>query len=63
MRFTILTLEALADYLKLSPEIVLNQTHQGKFPGRKDDPALAEIRDKIYADRGRAEVDAELCPN
>jgi excisionase family DNA binding protein len=96
MRSAILTLEELADYLKLSPEIVLNQANQGKLPGRKiedtwrflkdaiddwlraqdiraiplqqvgvfaDDPALEEIRDKIYADRGRAEVDSELCPN
>jgi excisionase family DNA binding protein len=31
----VFTLEELADYLKLSPEMVLAQANQGKLPGRK----------------------------
>jgi excisionase family DNA binding protein len=90
MQADVLTLEELADYLKLTPDLVLDQANQGKLPGRKiedtwrflksaiddwlgsqdsrvillqqagvfaDDPALSEIRQKIYADRGRSEVE------
>jgi excisionase family DNA binding protein len=91
MRSDVLTLEELADYLKLPSDMVLDQANQGKLPGRKiedtwrflksaiddwlraqdsrtillqqagafaDDPDLPEIRQKIYADRGRSEVEA-----
>lgn len=35
MSSTVLTIEELADYLKLSPETVLLQATQGRLPGRK----------------------------
>lgn len=35
MSSSTLTLEELAEYLKLSPEVVLNQANQGRLPGRK----------------------------
>jgi hypothetical protein len=35
MSSSILTLEELADYLKLSPEVILNQANQGRLPERK----------------------------
>jgi excisionase family DNA binding protein len=86
----VLTVEELADYLKLSPEMVLEQANQGKLPGRKikdtwrflksaiddwicaqdsravllqqagvfaEDPTLVEIRNNIYAERGRSEAE------
>ena len=86
----VLTLNELADYLKLPPETILNQANQGQLPGRKiedtwrflkdaiddwlraqdsrtillqqagafsDDPTLEEMRDQIYANRGRSEIE------
>jgi excisionase family DNA binding protein len=86
----VLTLEEVATYLRLAPEVVERQTAQGQMPGRKiendwrflksaindwlstpnhrgtllrqvgalaHDETLAELRDSIYSDRGRLEVD------
>jgi hypothetical protein len=98
MSSAVLTLNELADYLKLPPETILNQANQGQLPGRKiedtwrflkdamtsgrsetnddwlraqdsrtillqqagafaDDPTLEEMRDQVYANRGRSEIE------
>jgi Helix-turn-helix domain len=86
----ILTLEEVAAYLRLAPEVVERQATQRQIPGRKienewrflksaindwlststpqttllqqvgalaHDETLAQLRDSIYRDRGRPEVD------
>jgi excisionase family DNA binding protein len=47
MSSSILTLEELADYLKLSPEVVLNQANQGRLPGRKIEDTWRFLKDAI----------------
>jgi excisionase family DNA binding protein len=47
MSSTILTVEELADYLKLSPETVLHQANQGKLPGRKIEDTWRFLKDAI----------------
>jgi excisionase family DNA binding protein len=47
MNSSILTLEELADYLKLSPEVVLKQANQGRLPGRKIEDTWRFLKDAI----------------
>jgi excisionase family DNA binding protein len=47
MSSSILTLEELADYLKLSPEVVLSQANQGRLPGRKIEDTWRFLKDAI----------------
>jgi Helix-turn-helix domain len=47
MSASILTIEELADYLKLSPEVTLNQSNQGKLPGRKIEDTWRFLKDAI----------------
>jgi excisionase family DNA binding protein len=47
MSSSILTLEELADYLKLSPEVILNQANQGRLPGRKIEDTWRFLKDAI----------------
>jgi excisionase family DNA binding protein len=47
MNSSILTLEELADYLKLSPEVVLKQASQGRLPGRKIEDTWRFLKDAI----------------
>jgi excisionase family DNA binding protein len=47
MDSSILTLEELADYLKLSPEVVLKQANQGRLPGRKIEDTWRFLKDAI----------------
>jgi len=47
MQSSILTLEELADYLKLPPETVLQQANQGNLPGRKIADTWRFLKDAI----------------
>jgi excisionase family DNA binding protein len=47
MNSSILTLEELADYLKLSPEVILKQANQGRLPGRKIEDTWRFLKDAI----------------
>jgi hypothetical protein len=51
MNSSILTLEELADYLKLSPEVILKQTNQGRLPRRKIEDTWRFLKDAIDGDR------------
>jgi excisionase family DNA binding protein len=47
MSSSILTLEELADYLKLSPEVILKQANQGRLLGRKIEDTWRFLKDAI----------------
>ena len=88
----VLTLEEVANYLRLPKDKVERQAAKGKIPGRRieeswrflkkaidnwlqshdsrdillyqagsmsDDETIVELRDKIYAERGRPEAESE----
>jgi excisionase family DNA binding protein len=54
MSSNVLTIEELADYLKLSPETVLLQATQGRLPGRKIADNWRFLKDAIA--RGASEA-------
>jgi excisionase family DNA binding protein len=47
MNSAVLTLDELADHLKLSAETLLRQADQGKLPGRKIEDTWRFLRDAI----------------
>jgi excisionase family DNA binding protein len=47
MSSNVLTIEELADYLKISPETVLLQATQGRLPGRKIADSWQFLKDAI----------------
>ncbi|MFM2431232.1 MAG: hypothetical protein RLZZ511_2445 [Cyanobacteriota bacterium] len=47
MSSAVLTLDELADYLKLPPEMLLRQVNQGKLPGRKIEDTWRFLKDAI----------------
>ena len=47
MDSSILTLKELADYLKLSPEVILNQANQGRLPRRKIEDTWRFLKDAL----------------
>jgi excisionase family DNA binding protein len=47
MSSSVLTIEELADYLKLSPEVILTQANQGVLPGRQIAHTWRFLKDAI----------------
>ena len=47
MSSDVLTIEELADYLKLSPEVILTQANQGALPGRQIANTWRFLKDAI----------------
>jgi excisionase family DNA binding protein len=47
MSSAVLTLDELADYLKLPPEMLLRQVNQGNLPGRKIEDTWRFLKDAV----------------
>ena len=57
MSFAVLTVNELADYLKLPPETILNQANQGQLPGRKIEDTWRFLKEAMTSDRSESNDD------